>query len=139
MNINTNNYEEYFLLYADNELSARDKNMVEDFVSQHPELEEELLMFKQSVIKPDDDCVLEDKGSLFKETKKFISHDNYQEILIMYNDNELNDWEREQTETFLLQNAHLTAEVMLLQRTKLVPDTTITFPGKRLLYKKDFR
>lgn len=137
MNINTNNYEEYFLLYADNELSARDKNMVEDFVSQHPELEEELLMFKQSVIKPDDDCVLEDKGSLFKETKKFISHDNYQEILIMYNDNELNDWEREQIETFLLQNAHLTAEVMLLQRTKLVPDTTITFPGKRLLYKKE--
>ena len=137
MSINTNNYEEYFLLYADNELSALEKNMVEDFVNQHPELEEELLMFKQSVIKPDDDCVMEDKKSLFKETKKFINHNNYEEILIMYHDNELNGWEREQTETFLLQNPKLGHELMILQKTKLVPDITITFPGKEVLYRKE--
>jgi len=136
MHINRNNYEEYFLLYADNELSASDKIMVEDFVCQNPELEEELLIFKQSVIKPDEDCVLEDKGSLYKEPP-FISHDNYQEILIMYTDNELNEREREQTETFLLQNANLGNELMLLQKTKLVPDSSIRFPGKQLLYKKE--
>ena len=139
MSINTNNYEEYFLLYADNELSDRERNIVDDFVNQHPELEEELLMFKQSVIKPDDDCVMEDKKSLFKETKKFINHDNIEEILIMYHDNELNGWEKEQTETFLLQNPKLGNELLLLQKTKLVPDITITFPGKQVLYRKEGR
>ncbi len=137
MNIDINNYEEYFLLYADNELSASEKNIVEDFVSQHSELEEELLMFKQSVVKPDNDCVLEDKKSLFKEQHKFINHDNYHEIFILYNDNELNDWERQQTETFLLQNTTLRNELMLLQNTKLVPDKTIDFPWKQLLYKQE--
>ncbi len=137
MNIDINNYEEYFLLYADNELSASEKNIVEDFVSQHSELEEELLMFKQSVVKPDNNCVLEDKKSLFKEQHKFINHDNYHEIFILYNDNELNDWERQQTETFLLQNTRLRSELMLLQNTKLVPDGTIDFPWKQLLYKQE--
>ena len=53
MNINRNNYEEYFLLYADNELSAAEKNMVEMFVKQNTDLEEEFIMFQQSVVKPD--------------------------------------------------------------------------------------
>ena len=43
MNINRDNYEEFFLLYADNELSVQEKNAVEDFVRQHPDLEEELV------------------------------------------------------------------------------------------------
>ncbi len=137
MNIDINNYEEFFLLYADNELSASEKNIVEDFVSQHPELEEELLMFKQSVVKPDNDCVLENKSSLFKETHKFINQDNYQEILILYDDNELNSWERQQTEAFLLQDPTLRNELMLLQKTKFVPDEPIDFPWKQLLYKKE--
>jgi len=67
MSINKDNYEEYFLLYADNELSEVEMNNVEDFVKQHPELEEELLMIKLSVSKPDDECILEDKSFLFKK------------------------------------------------------------------------
>ena len=40
--INMDNYEEYFLLYVDNELTGADKASVEEFVKMHPELKSEL-------------------------------------------------------------------------------------------------
>ena len=52
MNINRNNYEEYFLLYTDNELSEAERKMVDAFVAANPDLQEELLMLQQSVVKP---------------------------------------------------------------------------------------
>lgn len=42
--INLSNYEEYFILYMDNELDAARRQMVEAFVSLHPHLAEELEM-----------------------------------------------------------------------------------------------
>ena len=137
MSINKDNYEEYFLLYADNELSAVEKNNVEDFVKQYPELEEELLMIKLSVSKPDDECILEDKSFLFKEADKFISGDNYQEVFVLYNDNELTGDERRKTEEFLEKNPVLKNDFELLQKVKLEADHTIVFPDKKLLYKRE--
>lgn len=137
MNINRDNYEEYFLLYADNELSQEEKNVVEDFVKQYPELEEELLMIKLSVSRPNDECVLEDKSFLFKETTKFINHSNYEETFVLYNDDELTVTERRETEEFLSANPSLKNEFALFQKTKLVPDDIAVFPNKRLLYKKE--
>ncbi len=47
MTINRNNYEEYFLLYIDRELADGERQMVEDFVRRHPDLEKELAALKQ--------------------------------------------------------------------------------------------
>ena len=38
MNITRYNYETYFFLYADNELSEQEKKLVEAFAEQHPDL-----------------------------------------------------------------------------------------------------
>ncbi len=103
MNINRNNYEEYFLLYADNELSANDKNLVVVFVSQNPDLEEEFVMLQQSVVKPDISIELKNKSLLFKE-EGFINHTNYEEKFLLYADNELSISEIEATEKFVLSN-----------------------------------
>ena len=48
MQINRHNYEEYFILYMDNELGSTERRMVEDFVKLHPDLQEELDMLLQS-------------------------------------------------------------------------------------------
>ena len=50
MNITRNNYEEYFLLYADGELNATDKQAVENFLTIHPDLAEELDMLMEAVL-----------------------------------------------------------------------------------------
>ena len=40
--INLSNYEEWFVLYMDNELTPSQIEMVETFVQQHPRLQEEM-------------------------------------------------------------------------------------------------
>src|SRR5688500_16224891 len=99
MNINRNNYEEYFLLYADKELSADEKSMVEMFVQQNPDLEEEFVMLQQSVVKPDNTIALEDKSSLFRKEAlrqaQYINQANYEEKFLLYTDNELSSSEIE--------------------------------------------
>ena len=136
MNINRNNYEEYFLLYADKELSAEEKSMVEMFVKQNADLEEEFFMLQQSVVKPDTTIRLANKNSLFK-SEGFIDETNYEEKFLLYNDNELTLAEIKETEKFVLSNPSLQKEFSLLQQVKYEPDNSIGFPGKRSLYKKE--
>ncbi len=67
--INTTNYEEYFLLYVDNELTPAEKDAVEKFVLQHPALQEEFSLLKQTVLAPE---IIEfgDKQSLYRKEEE---------------------------------------------------------------------
>lgn len=137
MNINKNNYEEWFLLFADNELSADQKYLVENFVKQHPELEDDFLSITQSILYPEENLKLDDKSFLFNQTKKYINHNNYQQVFIQYNDNELSNDERSEAEVFLSENPSIRSGVELLQKVKLEPDESIVFPDKKSLFKKE--
>ena len=48
--INETNYEEYFLLYIDNELSNAKRQEVETYILQHPRLQDEFILLKQAVL-----------------------------------------------------------------------------------------
>src|SRR5579871_296874 len=135
------NYEEYFLMYVDNELSAAEKNAVEEFVQQNPDLEEELNMLKQSVIKPESNIVFNNKNLLLKQTEEnsFINLNNYEEYFLLYVDNELNTPTKKQVEEFVSKNPSLQNEFYLLQQTKSEADESIVFEGKESLYKKEER
>ncbi len=133
MNINRHNYEEYFLLYVDNELPAAEKNMVEAFIAQNPDLEEELLMLQQSIIQPDG-VVFPDKKSL---VKLLPADAGTEEKLLLLADNELPENEKQQFLTAIKNDKNLSAAWQLLQQTKLSPADSIVFEEKELLYRKE--
>ncbi len=143
MNIDRHNYEEYFLLYIDNELTVDQKKQVELFVQENPDLEEELVMLKQSRLIPDDSIVFDKKHLLMKEEnvqhssdRSFINLNNYEQWLIMYVDDELNAEERAAVEKFASFHQHVQQELELFQQTKLQPEQ-IVFPNKESLYRQE--
>jgi len=62
--INLNNYETWFLLYADNELSAIERNHVIQFIQMHPVLKDELDMLNDLKMVPDEAVMFHEKGLL---------------------------------------------------------------------------
>lgn len=132
MNINRNNYEEFFLLYADNELCAADKKAVDDFITANPDLTEELVMLQQSILKPDT-LVFADKEMLFKHT---TVTDEQEEQLLMMLDGELDKTNREKLLQVVANNDAVRKEWELLQQTKLPADKVI-FEEKEILYKEE--
>lgn len=133
MNVNRNNYEEYFLLYADNELSAEAKVEVELFIKNNPDLEEELTMLRQAVLKPDN-SILIDKSMLRRE-ESFINSGNFETRFIEYHDDELSEAEESEVLKFIGANK-LQDEFALFAQAKMQPEQ-IPFPAKYSLYRKE--
>ncbi len=67
MKITRHNYEEYFLLYVDNELKTEERKVVEDFIRENADLGEELVNIRKAVLMADeDDAPTFDKRYLYK-------------------------------------------------------------------------
>jgi len=139
--ITRNNYEEYFLLYVDNELSTAERNAVEEFVQQNPDLANELTMIQGSVFKPEKNIIFNNKESLLKNvvTNSIINLSNYEEYFLLYIDNELDVATKKLVEEFVSKNPSLQNEWDILQQTKIEADHSIVFEGKESLYKKEER
>ncbi len=133
MNINRHNYESFFLLYIDNELSVQERNALELFVEENADLQEELDMLKQSIVKADD-TVFKGKNKLFKPE---IILPETAEQLLLYIDGELTIDAAEQFELVLSNNESLITQLQLFQQTKLSPTDKIIFVNKELLYRQE--
>ena len=137
MNIHRHNYEEYFLLYIDNELTVDQKKQVELFVKQNPDLEEELLMLEQSKLIPDNSIHFNKKEMLMKgESDSSINMNNYQEWLVLYVDNELDNKEKIAVEKFAAAHPKVHQELELFQQTKLEPELVV-FEHKEVLLRRE--
>ena len=73
--INLLNYETFFLLYADGELSPAEQEAVLKFVEQYPLLEDEFNRIKKLKFSPDKDLVMMDKSVLRIEIPEEIEAD----------------------------------------------------------------
>ncbi len=65
MNINETNYENYFLLYIDKELSAAEKAAVENFLVAYPTYAVELDQLKKTIQAPED-IIFDNKALLYR-------------------------------------------------------------------------
>jgi hypothetical protein len=137
MNIDRHNYEEFFLLYIDNELNIAERRQVDLFVKENPDLEEELLMLKQSKLIPDESIIFTAKDSLMKqEDSAVINLNNYEEWFVLYLDDELTPPQKKSVEQFIAANPAFEKEFSLFTQTKLDP-VLISLPGKESLYRKE--
>ena len=137
MNINRLNYEEYFILYMDNELSNEERRQVEAFTSQHPDLKEELDILSQYKLEPDIQIVYTRKEELLKQNgNTAINSNNYEEWFSLYADDELNNEEKTSVDNFIAANPTLKREFKLFLMAKLVPEEVV-FADKDSLYRKE--
>src|SRR5579863_6865585 len=128
--VNRNNYEEYFLLYTDNELSDVQRIAVEEFIKVNPDLRGELITLQQLKLKPEQNIFFGDKDVLLRKPdgNAIINNNNYEEYFLLYADSELNADQKKMVEEFVSNNAPLRAEFELLLITQVGPDNNIVFP-----------
>ncbi|MFZ1371801.1 MAG: hypothetical protein WAR78_15545, partial [Ferruginibacter sp.] len=132
MNINRHNYETFFLLYVDKELSAPDRKAVEVFVQENPDLQMELSLLQATIIKADD-IVLNKKDWLYREEEITA----LQEDLLLYADDELTAADKRSVEALLAIDKKARAEWAVLQQTKMQPDMAVVFADKASLYRHE--
>jgi hypothetical protein len=137
--ITRDNYEAYFVMYVDDELSAADRKAVENFIQQHSDLEEELVMLQQSVLHADEHIVFEQKELLFKNSAApiLVNENNYEQYFVLYGDDELTNEEKDKVEQFVYHHPQYQVEFELIQQSRLVPDNSLTFPDKAYLYRTE--
>jgi cell pole-organizing protein PopZ len=137
MNINRHNYEEFFILYMDNELSADERKAVEAFVQQQPDLKEELDLLLHYKLEPDASVVFTGKEELMKVNGDTpITLNNYQDSLLLYIDGELPDDRIFELETLIKNEPAVQLDLALLQKSKMQPEN-IVFAYKDQLYRKE--
>lgn len=137
MKIDRHNYEEYFVLYWDNELTETQKKEVDIFVEQNKDLQDEFRLFGETRFTPDENIALKEKDSLFNVDHSYINSSNYTEHLLSYIDKELTDEQKAEVEKYVADHPSIQQEFTILQRTILQPDTQIVFPDKSILYRKE--
>ena len=129
MEITQYNYEHYFLMYIDNELSGEEKAAVNDFIMQYPNYANKLEALQQLKISPDT-LIYENKFSLYKLSEQ-------DEQSITYLDNEMTSEEKASFENKLSENIPLQSTVKQWQSAFLTTPTNIEIAPnfKNSLYK----
>ena len=139
MNIDRHNYEEFFLLYIDNELSPAERKAVEEFVAVNTDLQSEFDLMKDTVLQPEPALSYDFKASLMKHESdsSLINDSNCEEYFILYADDELTADQKTMVEKFVYHHPQHQTNFELLQQVKFTADTSVIFPDKSSLYRKE--
>ncbi len=132
--ITLSNYEEYLLLYVDNELTGPERGMVEAFLQFHPELQAELDLLMGTKLQPEEPQFM-DKESLFAQS---MYDQMVDENLLLYVDGELTGKEKE-IAAKLQKDQTYQEQYQWLLRTKSDPSEILPCPNKEALYRRTVR
>ncbi|HEU4469457.1 MAG TPA: hypothetical protein VFR58_00110 [Flavisolibacter sp.] len=127
--IHLGNYEEYFILYMDNELSEAERAMVDSFLAAHPDLMGEFELLAGTKLPVEEFTI--SKNELFSDHIRLQTID---EDLLLYIDNELAPLEKKAVEKNLSTDAEYRLQHQLLLAAKLDPAEKIVYPNKEELY-----
>lgn len=123
--ITRENYEEFFLLYVDNELPPPARSAVERFVADNPDLKEEWEALLQCRVHPDQEPEFHDKDALLQ----------YETSLLSYVDGELDEPEQKRVEEWMQAHPERLVALQQLLMTVSHPDPSVVFPDKDTLYR----
>jgi hypothetical protein len=134
IHIHTGNYEEFFILYVDRELSDAQMKQVDEFLSAHPGLQAEFDLLVSTRLPKENFSF--DKTALMAEN---MHPGSVMEDLLLYLDQELPADKKNIIEFELASNKDYQEQYQVLQKTKLDDAETIIFPHKKDLYRQPAR
>lgn len=131
--INRENYEEYFLLLVDNELTKEEQSAVEAFLAANHVLQP-VLDLLLSLKLPAEESGFLNKEILLAEGMRI---NQMEESLLLYIDNELNKEDQDWLENKISGDVGLQARHQQLLRTKLDATEPVRYPFKDELYRHE--
>lgn len=129
MTINRNNYETFFLLYVDGEMSPQEMLEVDAFCQKHPDLADELQLLMDTRLSPEADITFTNKAALLKLEEWDAENLTNEQIALL---EKLEQGAN--TQTTEIPGALTQMEWSLLQQTQL-PAETVNMPHKHTLIK----
>ena len=154
MKIDRNNYEIYFLDYLEGRLTAEETAGLLLFVKENPDLKALIEDEEWISLDPDKAIDFYPKFALKRETNEVdesgltdigslpgnaaistpeINSRNYEEFMVRFHENDLNDSEKGALADFLKDSPSLIKEFELFENTLLKADTAISYPYKSRL------
>jgi hypothetical protein len=132
--IHLGNYEEFFILYMDNELNEEQARMVDEFLEVHSDLKAEFEALMNTKLPIEKFSFT--KEDLLSDKMKMSSVDDE---LLLYLDNELSAEQKNKVELELAFNKDYRLQHQLLLQTRLDPSEKIVYPNKEELYRRTER
>lgn len=138
MNINRNNYEEFFIDYLDGRLNEATIIELEDFLLLNPDLKEELEGMEKVVLKPEENHFT-NKELLKQINLEYpIDQENFDFFLIAENEEDLNAEELTALKAFIKTHPEIKADRKRYSSLRLKANEHIIFKNKSQLKKSVF-
>ncbi len=138
IDINRNNYEEYFLDFLEGSLSPSEEDLLMSFLNNNPDLKEELELLNDIPEIKTEETFLE-KTALKKSVNNVGNNsDNFNELCIARIEDDLSKEECNEFDSFINENNKRKNEFELFKLTKVKADHNIVFKNKQELKKSTF-
>lgn len=130
MNINRNNYAEFFLDYWEGNLSAKQEALLYEFLEVNEELKEEFESFENISLHQDESISYPDKQKLKKE---IINLSEFEEKCIAYFEGDIDSKSESELLILIKENETLSKIFDTFSRARLQKDNSIVFEEKTAL------
>ncbi len=134
MDINRKNYEIYAIDFVEGNLSTVDAAEFLAFLSENPDIANEVELLRDSPIKLPTNSNSEDFSFLKKNLNNLtITDKNFDEMCIAFHEGDLNTESGKKLLSAIEQDAELKARFELFGGLKLIPNKSVVFPNKSRL------